>query len=119
MTDIVRDVPPKTEQAGLTKVEEWIGLMKRVYDVIDRQLGQIEQRAKSYGKIHAGTKFEPSDVRAIAALATAISRVRIINQGIDEDKASEDARRQLSEGRARQDELERRLARLAGSGEDA
>lgn len=109
---------PKKDRSRLATVDEWIKLMNRLFDVIDKQLQELERRAERYSRGSNALELQPGDTRALGALSTAISRVRVINEGIDADKATQDNKLKLEASRARQQELERRLARLAESGED-
>ena len=120
MAEIVNAGPRKPPRP--ITLEQWMKIMARIFNVIDAQLGKLEHKAdaeKRKGRQSGLGLFEPQDVRALGALANAVAKVRIINESIKDEQASEDARRELKEGRARQEELERRLARLAQSEEEA
>ncbi len=110
---------------GLIEPEEWIKIMRQILRVIEKQLAHLESRANRAGTTGAGAKaaadgrpFETGDVRALKALSDAVGQVRILNSNIEEDKLSEDAKQHLREGREKQDEFQRRLARLSADGEE-
>jgi hypothetical protein len=115
----VTGVEAKPEREGLVTTTEWIKLMNRMFDVISGQLAQLENLAKGYGKIYGKRGFTGDDARALSALSNTVKSVRVINDGINDDKTTEENQRQLKEGRAKQEEFERRLLRLKESGEDA
>jgi hypothetical protein len=114
---------PKKKHKGLIQIEEWINFMRRTFNVIDTQLRFLESRqnkegSDGEGRQKDGVKFELAEIRAMQVLTNTLKNVRVIHEDIREDQFSEDARRALQEGRARQEELEQRLSRLAGSGEE-
>ena len=114
---------PKPKAKGLIKVEEWIAFMRRTLRVIDKHLKILEERANLAGpngeaRQRDGKKFEHADIRALQALTNTLKTVRVVHEDIREEKLSEDAKQQLRESRAEQEELERRLDRLAECGDE-
>ena len=114
---------PRTSPKGLIQIEEWIKFMRRTFNVIDKQLSFLESRqnkegSDGKGRQKDGVKFDLAEIRAMNVLANTLKTVRVVHEDIKEEHLSEADQRQLSESRARQDELERRLARLAEQGED-
>lgn len=113
---------PKPKAKGLIKVEEWIAFMRRTFNVIDNQLKILEGRLNAAGggegRLHKGKAFETSDIRAMQILTNTLKTVRVVHEDIREEKLSEDAKRELQESRAQQEELQRRLDRLAECGDE-
>jgi hypothetical protein len=114
---------PKKKAKGLIQIEEWINFMRRTFNVIDTQLRFLESLQNLHGsdgqgRQKDGVKFDLAEVRAMQVLTNTLKNVRVIHDGIKEEQLGQDAKRELKEGRARQEELECRLSRLAGSGEE-
>ena len=114
---------PKKKHKGLIQIEEWINFMRRTFNVIDTQLRFLESRqnkegSDGEGRQKDGVKFELAEIRAMQVLTNTLKNVRVIHEDIREEQLGQDAKLQLQEGRARQEELEQRLSRLAGSGEE-
>jgi hypothetical protein len=115
---------PKKKPTGLIQIEEWIKFMRRTFNVIDTHLGFLEARLErngsdGKGRNSDGVPFEPADIRAMQVLTNTFKTVRVINEDIREEQLSEDAKQQLAATRAQQEDLQRRLDRLAKSGEEA
>lgn len=118
MAEAVFGSPKEPERVILMPIEEWIKLMNRTFEVISKQLEQLEKIAGRYNSMQNGSVFSANDARALSALSNTIKTVRVTTNEVEQRHLSEADQRALAESRAKQDELERRLARLAEHGED-
>ena len=121
MTEAINGAPAKPK--GLITFEEWCKIMRRIHNIIDKQLTYFERQIElsgpnGEGRLKDGKPFDPVDIQRFGALSRTLANTRVLNTDIKVEQLNEDQKQQLLESRAKHEELQCRLARLTEHGKD-
>lgn len=94
-------------------LDEWILVVRRLFDLINQSLDAFEQRLKETGRIDRLPLMD-ADARRLNAIARTVEKVHVISNSIAED--NDKAKAIVEETRDAREAFKRRIAKFVAGG---